>query len=132
MWKAIEKDEYMQKVAGLKPLESFSDADGVLSFGYGVPAMDTIWGNDSGPLLKCEMRKADRHQADWDYFYFIITREAQLESALQQLLESIPSQSEDVDWWTDDLHVAFKKAYHLLNNTNPIHHKISNLLKQKQ
>lgn len=116
MWKAIEKDEYMKKVAGLKPLESFSDADGVLSFGYGVPAMDTIWGNDSGPLLKCEMRKVDRHQADWDYYYYSINREALLEVALQELLDAIPAQTEDKDWWSDELSDAANKATLLLKS----------------
>lgn len=119
MWKAIEKDEYMKKVAGLKPLESFSDPDGVLSFGYGVPAMDTVWGNDSGPLLKCEMRKDNRHQADWDYSYFIITREAQLEAALQDLLDAIPAQTDDKDWWSDELSDAANKAT-LLLKSNPL------------
>lgn len=71
MWKEIDREEYMNKVKGLKPIESFSDPDGILSFGYGRPAMDTIWGTDiDNPLVKCEMRKENRRQLEWEYKYF--------------------------------------------------------------
>lgn len=76
MWNKIDRETYMQKVKGLKPIESFSDPDGTLHFGYGKPAMDTIWGivgtNDQPdqPIVKSEMRKESRHQLDWDTEYF--------------------------------------------------------------
>jgi hypothetical protein len=76
MWKRIDKDTYMKKVKGLKPIEGFSDPDGTLHFGYGKPAMDTIWGivgkNDEPdqPIVKCEMRKENHRQLDWDIEYF--------------------------------------------------------------
>lgn len=78
-WKKIDKDLYMEKVVGLKPIESFSDPDGCLPFGYGHPAMDTIWGvvgdKHDMPVVKCEMRKENRHQLLWtfEYFEFIAT-----------------------------------------------------------
>lgn len=67
----ITKEEYMGLVKGLKPIESFSDPDGILPFGYGMPAMDTVWGTDSEhPVVECQMRKESRHQQDWEYKYF--------------------------------------------------------------
>ncbi len=70
MWQQIDEVEYMERVVGLKPIESFSDPDGVFSFGYGRPAMDTVWGTDGEPILKREMRKENRHQLKWDNQYF--------------------------------------------------------------
>jgi hypothetical protein len=70
MWHKITKEMYMEKVKGLKPMESFSDPDGVSPIGYGCPAMDTTWGKDYEEIVKCEMRKQDRHQAEWDYTYY--------------------------------------------------------------
>lgn len=71
----VTQEEYMAFFNGkkLKPISSFSDPDGVLPFGYGCPAMDTDWGTDSEeePFARCEMRKDDRHQQEWEYTYFI-------------------------------------------------------------
>lgn len=70
MWQEITKDAYMDKVKGLKPVESFSDPDGILPYGYHQPAMDTVWGKDDKHIVKCEMRKDNRHQLEWDCKYF--------------------------------------------------------------
>ncbi len=42
----VDRETYLQafKKQTLKPISSFSDPDGILSFGYGKPAMDTDWG----------------------------------------------------------------------------------------
>lgn len=69
-WQTIDKDTYMKKVVGLRVLESFSDPDGDLPFGYGKPAMDTIWGIGETAIVKCEMRKNNRHELNWEYEYF--------------------------------------------------------------
>ena len=73
--KKVTREEYL-KVFGnyeLKPISSFSDPDGVLSFGYGRPAMDTDWGTEEEeqPFCRCEMRKESRHQTEWEYTYYI-------------------------------------------------------------
>lgn len=61
----------MEMVNALRPLESFSDPDGVSPCGNGKPSMDTIWGNDPGlPVCKCEMRKANRHEIEWKSTYY--------------------------------------------------------------
>lgn len=81
MWQTIDKETYMEKVKGLKPIESFTDPDGTMEFSCGKPQIETIWGtvatvvNEDGeygnqPVVKCEMRKHDRHQKDWDTEYF--------------------------------------------------------------
>jgi hypothetical protein len=70
MWQEITKDVYMDKVKGLKPIESFSDPDGILPYGYGCPAMDTVWGNGEKQIVKCEMRKQSRHDVEWQFNYF--------------------------------------------------------------
>jgi len=73
--KQVTREEYMAFFKGknLKPISSFSDPDGVLSFGYGCPAMDTDWGteDEDEPFARCEMRKESRHDNEWIYTYFI-------------------------------------------------------------
>lgn len=76
MWSKIEKEVYMERVYGLKPLESYTDPDGILSMSCGKPYIETVWGisgaglTNSLPMLKCEMRKEHRHQQEWDTEYF--------------------------------------------------------------
>ncbi len=66
----------MEKVNGLKPIESFTDPDGIMEFSYGRPQIVTIWGTVGArneydtPIVKCEMRKQDRHQPEWETEYF--------------------------------------------------------------
>ena len=73
--KQVTREEYMAFFKGknLKPISSFSDPEGILSFGYGCPAMDTDWGNsdEDEPYARCEMRKDHRLQEEWEYTYFI-------------------------------------------------------------
>lgn len=71
--KEVTADEYFAafKKYELKPIGSFSDPDGVISFGYGCPAMDTDWGVGELLIARCEMRKEDAHQAAWDFRYFL-------------------------------------------------------------
>ncbi len=72
MWEKIDRSEYMKQVKDLKVLESFSDPDGIFSFGKGYPYMETIWGTDpETPVVKCEMSKPDRHSQEWEYEYFL-------------------------------------------------------------
>ena len=70
----IEYENIHLSTPKLKPIETFSDPDGILSFGYGKPAMDTIWGisdgEESKPILSHEMRKESRHDKEWQYRYF--------------------------------------------------------------
>lgn len=66
----ITREEYMKLVEGCSPYSSFSDPDGVLSFGYGRPAMDTVWGKDDKDVCRCEMRKESRHQIEWEYTFY--------------------------------------------------------------
>jgi hypothetical protein len=83
IWTEITKEEYMEMVKDLKPLESFSDPDGVLPYGYGYPAMNTIWGNDPDfPVVKCEMRKANRGELEWRYTYY-----GSFSSRIQELVQ---------------------------------------------
>jgi hypothetical protein len=76
MWNKIEKEAYMQKVVGLKPLESYTDPEGTLPFSCGIPQIETIWGTEGGKeeydktVVKCKMTKQNRHQQDWDTEYF--------------------------------------------------------------
>lgn len=69
----ITREEYIKLVEGCKPHSSFSDPDGILSFGYGCPAMDTVWGKDNIDIVRCEMRKENRHQTEWEYTYYRLT-----------------------------------------------------------
>lgn len=76
--KKVTKEEYFdffKKNKDLKPISSFSDMDGTLPFGYGVPAMDTNWGLEETdePLARCEMRKENRHCKDWQCEFFLNT-----------------------------------------------------------
>jgi hypothetical protein len=77
MEKEITRTEYENihlVTPELKLIESFSDPDGILSFGYGKPAMDTVYGisdgEESKPILRHEMRKESRYDKDWTYRYF--------------------------------------------------------------
>jgi hypothetical protein len=75
MWVTIDKETYMQKVIGLKPIESFTDPDGTMHFSCGRPQIVTIWGTvgvgeeENTPVVKCEQRKEDRHQLEWETEY---------------------------------------------------------------
>lgn len=76
MWNKIDKETYMEKVKGLKPLESYTDLDGTQVMSFGRPRIETIWGisgagltNDL-PMVKCEMNKESRHDIEWDTQYF--------------------------------------------------------------
>lgn len=71
MWVKIDKEIYMEKVNGLKPLSSVTDIDGTLTvIASGRPYIDTIWGRGDDEQLKCVMTKKDRHQLIWDTEYF--------------------------------------------------------------
>ena len=74
MWVKIDKETYMEKVKGLKPLESYTDPDGTLEMSCGQPQIDTIWGINNWPdlqqIVRCTHTKKDRHQLDWDTEYF--------------------------------------------------------------
>ena len=73
--KKVTEQEYREdfKKQNLKPISSFSDPDGAIPFGYGVPAMDTDWGveGDEEPIARCEMRKESSHDAEWKYTYYL-------------------------------------------------------------
>ena len=73
--KKVTKEEYQQAFDKfkLKPISSFSDMDGILPFGYGIPAMDTDWGIDGQdePIARCEMRKESRHDTEWVYTFYL-------------------------------------------------------------
>lgn len=75
-WNKIDKETYMGKVKGLKPIESFTDPDGTMEISCGRPEIVTIWGivggknEDDTPIVKCEQRKENRHQQEWDTEYF--------------------------------------------------------------
>jgi hypothetical protein len=76
MWNEINKEAYMKKVIGLKPLESYTDPDGIQVMSFGRPHILTIWGmpgskdDDATPIVKCEMNKGSRHDRDWDVQYY--------------------------------------------------------------
>lgn len=72
MWKEITIEEYkaIHDLAKLRPVSSFSDPDGILPYGYGRPAMDTVWGTEDNEILLCEMRKENRHQDKWDFKFY--------------------------------------------------------------
>lgn len=78
MWQSISKEVYMEKVKGLKPLESYTDPDGILQMSFGKPKIETVWGirgnsgEDDKPVVKCEMNKESRHDLEWvtEYFEF--------------------------------------------------------------
>jgi len=75
MWVTIDKETYMQKVKGLKPIESFTDPDGTMSFSCGRPQIVTIWGirgnsnEEDTPIVKCEQRKESRYDIEWQTEY---------------------------------------------------------------
>jgi hypothetical protein len=75
MWITIDKETYMQKVKGLRPIESCTDPDGTMQFSCGRPQIVTVWGvvgansEDNTPVVKCEQRKEDRHQVEWETEY---------------------------------------------------------------
>lgn len=74
--KKVNRTEYAMfrgKYPELIPISSFSDPDGIYSFGYGRPAMDTDWGvnDDDIPYCRTEMRKKSRHDQKWEYTYYI-------------------------------------------------------------
>ena len=73
--KKVTKEEYQQAFDKfrLKPISSFSDMDGILPFGYGIPAMDTDWGieGQDEPIARCEMRKESRHDTEWVYTFYL-------------------------------------------------------------
>lgn len=68
--KEIDEKTYMERVTGLNPIETFSDPEGILPYGYGIPAMDTVWGHGDQKVLFCEMRKDSRHDKEWQTRYF--------------------------------------------------------------
>lgn len=76
MWGKIDKETYMEKVKGLKPLESYTDPDGTQVMSFGRPHILTIWGlrgnsgEEDSPIVKCEMNKESRHDIEWDTQYF--------------------------------------------------------------
>lgn len=73
--KKVDRETYIEafKKQDLKLISSFSDPDGELPFGYGIPAMDTDWGvEDSDKLIaRCEMRKESRHDKEWECTYYL-------------------------------------------------------------
>lgn len=73
--KEVTREEYITFFRGnlnMKPISSFSDPDGIIPFGYGVPAMDTDWGYEPDkPLARCEMRKENRDVSHWEYTYYL-------------------------------------------------------------
>ena len=73
MWVKIDKDTYMQKVIGLKPIESYTDPDGTQPFSCGRPQMVTVWGirgeEENTPVVKCEQVKESRHDTEWQTEY---------------------------------------------------------------
>jgi hypothetical protein len=69
-WRPISKEEYIIKVDGLKPVESFSDPTGESHLGKGFPWMETIWGVDDKRLLKSITSKVNVDQEKWDEHYF--------------------------------------------------------------
>ena len=71
MYIEIEQGEYLKEVPLLHPLESFTDIDGIMPFGYGHPAIDTVWGLFGAKYVyRCFMTKKDRRQADWDKKFY--------------------------------------------------------------
>ena len=70
----VDKEVYLNFLKGrdLVVISSFSDIDGTLNFGYGVPAMDTDWGLEGSEetVARCYMRKNNPHEK-WTYMYFI-------------------------------------------------------------
>jgi hypothetical protein len=77
MWVTIDKETYMQKVAGLDPIESITDPDGTLyQSSEGKPRAVTVWGHKAKgdqyatPVVKCEMKKEHRHVIEWDAQFF--------------------------------------------------------------
>lgn len=74
MWKPISKEEYREKVVGLKVVESFSDPTGESPLGRGFPWMETIWGNigehEDTRVLKSITSKVNVNQEKWDEHYF--------------------------------------------------------------
>jgi hypothetical protein len=77
MWVTIDKETYMQKVAGLDPIESITDPDGTLyQSSEGKPRAVTVWGTKgegdeyAKPVVKCEMKKEHRHVIEWDAQFF--------------------------------------------------------------
>lgn len=70
MWRPIKKEDYMSRVPGLKPVESFSDPEGTSPYGRGFPWMETVWGNEEERILKVITSKIDLDQPKWDEHYF--------------------------------------------------------------
>jgi hypothetical protein len=68
----ITQKEYAEIFAKQKltVLESFSDPDGELPYGYFMPAFDTIWGVGEEKIVMCEQRKKNRGQEEWDVKYY--------------------------------------------------------------
>ena len=66
----ITRDEYMELVRGLKPMESFSDPEGCSPFGNMRPQMVTVWGDGERHIVTFKKTKENRHQSEWDYEYF--------------------------------------------------------------
>lgn len=73
--KKVSREIYINefKKHKLKPISSFSDPDGILPFGYGIPAMDTDWGIEGSEkiIARCEMRKNNSQEENWEYTYYI-------------------------------------------------------------
>jgi hypothetical protein len=78
----VDKETYMKafKNQKLKPVSSFTDLDGVLPFGYGIPAMDTDWGAEDSDIViaRSEARKKSRLDLEWEYTYYLNNTEYQL------------------------------------------------------
>lgn len=70
MWLPITKEEFQQKVEGLKVAESFSDPTGESHLGHGRPWMETKYGDEKGLVLKAISSKIDSDQPEWDRHYF--------------------------------------------------------------
>jgi hypothetical protein len=93
MWQNIDKETYMQKVKGLKPIESFTDPDGTMEFSCGRPQIVTIWGTvgtneeENTPIVKCEMRKESRHQLEWDTEYSEYVNPASGKSGINHMFD---------------------------------------------
>lgn len=71
----VTKEEFITAMQCfiLKPVSSFTDVDGTLPYGLGFPAMDTDYGTEKSdlPIARCEMRKNNSDQKEWDYYYYL-------------------------------------------------------------
>lgn len=68
----ITEEEYVainERRKPLSPLESFTDLDGSLPYGFGAPYYCTVWGVGDEKILKFESRKINGEWVDKYYKY---------------------------------------------------------------